>query len=247
MIDDQIKALSSLGKSDAEYRLGPGDLIEVGVFGVENFRHTLRISASGVIKLPLLDPITAAGLTPAELEQRLTVLLDGEVIKNPQVSVFVKEYRSQAVYVLGAVQKPGQYQITLQLKIVDVLSMAGGLQPTAVDEAVIQRRSPDGDDQIIKVNLRELLEKGDLALNVVVRGGDVIHIQERLPQTVYVIGEVNRGRRVSAASQTGSSHQSDVCLGRGADEDGEDERRHSDAIQRHRENGRNCRSISRRF
>ena len=129
-LDEQIKALSSLGKSDAEYRLGPGDLIEIGVFGVENFRHTLRISASGVIKLPLLDPVTAAGLTAAELEERLTALLDGEVIKNPQVSVFVKEYRSQTVYVLGAVQKPGQYQITLQLKIVDVLSMAGGLQPT---------------------------------------------------------------------------------------------------------------------
>ena len=131
-------------------------------------------------------------MTAAELEERLTVLLDGEVIKNPQVSVFVREYRSQAVYVLGAVHRPGQYQITLQLKIVDVLSMAGGLQATAVDEAVIQRRSPEGDDQVIKVNLRELLEKGDIALNLVVRGGDVIHIQERLPQTVYVIGEVNR-------------------------------------------------------
>ena len=70
--------------------------------------------------------------------------------------------------------------------------MAGGLQPNAVDEAVIQRRYPEGGDEIIKVNLQELLEKGDMALNVVVRGGDVIHIQERLPQTVYVIGEVNR-------------------------------------------------------
>ena len=143
-LDDRIKSLSSLGKTDAEYRLGPGDLIEISVFGVENFRHTLRISASGVIKLPLLDPITAAGLTPAELEQRLTSLLNDDVIKNPQVSVFVKEYRSQSVYVLGAVRSPGQYQITLQLKIVDVISMAGGLQSNAVDEAVIQRRSADG-------------------------------------------------------------------------------------------------------
>jgi polysaccharide biosynthesis/export protein len=190
-LDDRVKSLNSLGKTDAEYRLGPGDLIEIGVFGVENFRHTLRISASGVIKLPLLDPITAAGLTPAELEQRLTAVLDGDVIKNPQVSVFVKEYRSQSVYVLGAVRTPGQYQITVQLKIVDVISMAGGLQSNAVDEAVIQRRSAEGGDQIIKVNLRDLLEKGDLALNVVVRGGDVVHIQERLPQTVYVVGEVN--------------------------------------------------------
>jgi polysaccharide export outer membrane protein len=93
---------------------------------------------------------------------------------------------------LGAVRNPGQDQITLQLKIVDVLSMAGGLQSNAVDEAVIQRRSAEGGDEIIKVNLQELLEKGDLERNVVVRGGDVIHIQERLAQTVYVVGEVNR-------------------------------------------------------
>ena len=191
-LDDRLKSLSSLGKNDAEYRLGAGDLIEIGVFGVDNFRHTLRISASGLIKLPLLDPIAAAGLTPAELETKLTSLLDGEVIKNPQVSVFVKEYRSQSVFILGAVRNPGQYQITLQLKIVDVLSMAGGLQSNAVDEAVIQRKSPEGGDELIKVNLQELLEKGDLERNVVVRGGDVIHIQERLAQTVYVVGEVNR-------------------------------------------------------
>jgi polysaccharide export outer membrane protein len=192
-LDDRIKAMSALGKTDAEYRLGPGDLIEIGVFGVDNFRQSLRINASGIIKLPLLDPVKAAGLTPMELEQRLTELLKADVIKDPQVSVFVKEYRSQSVYVLGAVRTPGQYQITLQLKIVDVLAMAGGLQSNAVDEAVIQRPTADGGEEVIKVNLKDLLEKGDLAQNVVVRGGDVVHIQERLAQTVYVIGEVVRG------------------------------------------------------
>src|SRR5712691_7267947 len=93
-VNERLAQLSSLGRTDLEYRLGPGDLIEVSVFGVDSFRHTLRISASGAIKLPLVDPITAAGLTPAELEQRLATVLDGEVIRNPQVSVFVKEYRS---------------------------------------------------------------------------------------------------------------------------------------------------------
>lgn len=191
--DERVKSLSSVGgKADAEYRLGAGDLIEVSVFGVDSFHHTLRISASGTVKLPLLDPVEAAGLTPAELEQRLTALLDGEVIKNPQVSVFVKEYRSQSVYVLGSVKNPGQYQIALQLKIVDVIAMAGGVNSNAVDEAVIQRGGPEGGGEEIKVNLRDLLEKGDLAQNVVVRGGDVVHIQERLAQTVYVIGEVNK-------------------------------------------------------
>ena len=190
-LDDRIKALSSLGKTDAEYRLGPGDLIEIGVFGVDNFRHTLRISASGIIKLPLLDPITAAGLDAggarAAADRRSSTTTSSRIRRCRCSSRNTARSRSTSS---GRCATPGQYQITLQLKIVDVLSMAGGLQPNAVDEAVIQRRSADGGEEIIKVNLTELLEKGDLALNVVVRGGDVIHIQERLAQTVYVIGEV---------------------------------------------------------
>ena len=124
-LDERLKALRSVSTpgADAEYRLGPGDLIEVSVFGVNDFRHTVRVSASGAVKLPLIDPVTVSGLTPTELEQKLTTLLQDEVIKDPHVSVFVKEYRSQPVVVLGAVKSPGQYQITLQLKIVDVLSM----------------------------------------------------------------------------------------------------------------------------
>jgi polysaccharide export outer membrane protein len=191
-LNDRLPAAAVLPHADAEYRLGAGDLIEVSVFGVEAFRHTIRVNASGVIKLPLLDPIPAAGLTPAELEQRLTALLDVEVIKNPQVSVFVKEYRSQPIYLLGAVRTPGQYQITLQMRIVDAISLAGGLGANAGDEAVIQRPSPDGSEQLIKVDLKELLEKGDLQRNVIVQGGDVIHIKERIAETIYVIGDVNR-------------------------------------------------------
>ena len=190
--DDRLKSFAALPKADAEYRLGAGDLIEIGVFGVDEFRHTMRINSSGVIKLPLVEAITAAGLTPAELEQRLTSLLEADVIKNPQVSVFVKEDRSQPVYVLGAVRNPGQYQITLQMRIVDAISMAGGVTPVAGDAAVIQRTSRDGGEQMINVNLKEILEKGDLARNVIVQGGDVIHIKDRVIETVYVIGEVNR-------------------------------------------------------
>ena len=193
-LDERLKALRSVSTpgADAEYRLGPGDLIEVSVVGVNDFRHTVRVSASGAVKLPLIDPVTVSGLTPTELEQKLTTLLQDEVIKDPHVSVFVKEYRSQPVVVLGAVKSPGQYQITLQLKLVDALSLAGGLQPTADDEAVIQRVSANGAEEIIKIDLRELLEKANMNLNVVVRGGDVIHIRERVTQTVYILGEVNR-------------------------------------------------------
>jgi polysaccharide export outer membrane protein len=192
-LNKRIQSLAALPTTNADYRLGPGDLIEIRVFGVSSMDQTVRISAAGTIKLPILDAVVASGLSAAELERRLATLLEEDIIKDPQVSVFVKEYRSQPVTVLGAVKSPGQFQIMLQLRIVDVISMAGGLQPNAGDEAMIQRPSPDGvNDEIIRVDLRELLEKGDLRLNTVVRGGDVVHIRERDDQYVYIVGELNR-------------------------------------------------------
>jgi polysaccharide export outer membrane protein len=172
------------------------------VFGVETFRHTLRVNGSGVIKVPLLDPITVAGMTTTEIEAQLRSRLERDLIRNPQVSVFVTEYRSQPVYVLGSVQKPGQYQITLPLKLVDAISLAGGLQPTAGDEVTVQRVSAEGAEQNFTVNLTDLLEKGDLSRNVAVQGGDIIHIRERATETIYVIGEVNRaGAFIKPAKQ----------------------------------------------
>jgi polysaccharide biosynthesis/export protein len=192
-LNSRINSMAALPATSADYRLGPGDLIEIRVFGVAQLDQTLRISAAGTIKLPIVDQITAAGLSAAELERRIAERLHGEVVRDPQVSVFVKEYRSQPVTVLGAVRNPGQFQVSLQLRLVDILSMAGGLQPNASDEAMIQRPSPNGtDDEILKVDLRELLERGDLRLNMAMRGGDVIHIRAREDKFVYVVGELNR-------------------------------------------------------
>jgi polysaccharide export outer membrane protein len=106
--------------------------------------------------------------------------------------VFVKEYRSQPVYVLGAVKSPGQYLITGQMRIVDAISMAGGVQSPADDEVTIQRPLADGGETSIPVNLSKILETGDLQENVYVQGGDVINVKQHPVETVYVIGEVNR-------------------------------------------------------
>ena len=192
-LNGRIQSIAALPTSNADYRLGPGDLVEIRVFGVAQLDQTLRISATGTIKLPIVDQITAAGLSAAELERKIAERLQGEVVKDPQVSVFVKEYRSQPVTVLGAVKSPGQFQVTMQLRLVDILSMAGGLLPNAGDEAMIQRPSVNGtDDEILKIDLRELLENGDLRLNMAMRGGDVIHIRSREDKFVYVVGELNR-------------------------------------------------------
>ena len=205
----------SFNAGSTDYRLGAGDLITVDVFGIEGFGRNLRISSTGTVTLPYVGVIQAAGLTTAQLEEQLSKTLDGRYIKNPQVSVFVVEYRSQSVFVLGAVQKPGQYQVTSPLRLIDAIGLAGGLNLEAADNfAIIQKKgatrgpgaeksasavpgtanpAPAGEKtDSIRVNLKDLLENGNMALNVPIAGGDVVQVPERQIARFYVVGDVNR-------------------------------------------------------
>ena len=119
-------AQSSPSTAKREYRIGSEDLIEVTVFEVPELSRTVRVSASGEISLPLIGAVKAAGLSPVELEQSLTDALRRSYVKDPQVSVFLKEYRSDPVSVVGAVKMPGLYQIQTERRLIELLAMAQG-------------------------------------------------------------------------------------------------------------------------
>jgi polysaccharide biosynthesis/export protein len=202
----QAPALST-NLSARDYVLGPGDMVDIAVFGVGDFRHEVRVSSSGTITLPLVGRITVDGLTAEELEKRVTAMLtELKLVKDPQVTVFIKEYRSQPVYVLGAVTTPGQYMITHRLRLLDAISLAGGIDTRRADDyLVIQRRppattseassgaaDPNHSGQVDRIDLKKLLEGGDASLNVTVQGGDIVQVPERKIEVFYVVGEVVR-------------------------------------------------------
>ena len=190
---------SSLGVGSSDYRLGGGDLIEISAYGVKDFQHTVRISASGVVKLPLLGQVSVTGKTAGDLEKHLEDLLRADLIQDPTVSVFVVEYKARMIFVLGAVRQPGQYQVIKRLRVIDVLTMAGGLDQNAGDELLIQHQRPtavaaaDGQQTgvIRRIDLKALLTDGDLELNVALEDGDVITVPEKIVDYYYVVGEVN--------------------------------------------------------
>lgn len=213
--NERLRELSVLdsGFAGQNYRLGPGDLLEITVFGVDEFSRTYRISESNTITMPHLGKVSAGGITGEELESSIAELLTiGGLVNEPMVSVFIKEYRSQPVYVLGAVAKPGQYMITHQLTLIDLLAMAGGLDPgRAANYALVQRpqsgpasaaesaanllNPPDqveSDSDVLRVDLEAMLKEGDLSLNLSVQGGDVIHVPARRVDYYYVVGDVVR-------------------------------------------------------
>jgi len=108
-----------------DYKIGPEDLIEISVFEEEKLNKTVRVSSQGNISLPLLGILRVRGLTSNELEKEIRELLAEKYFQDPHVSVFIKEYRSQRISVIGAVEKPGPYDVTGQKTILGILGMAG--------------------------------------------------------------------------------------------------------------------------
>jgi polysaccharide export outer membrane protein len=196
-----MSALSSKRELYRDYKIGPEDLLEISVFEDEKLNKIVRVSSQGNISLPLLGILKIKGLTANELEKEIRDLLAEKYFQDPHVSIFIKEYRNQRISVIGAVEKPGVYDVTGQKAILDILAMAGGLKedagqllflirPPKFEDETAQTKK-DSDDQPPKtfmIDLEGLLVKGDLTLNLPLIHGDVINIP--ISGKIFVGGQV---------------------------------------------------------
>jgi polysaccharide export outer membrane protein len=189
-----LLASSLFAQVQTDYSIGIGDLLTIDVLGVQDFSREVRVNAAGNIPMPFIGEIHVQGLTPAKAQETLAARLNPEYVRNPQVSVLIKEPRSRTFSVIGAVQKPDQYQIIQPITLVAALSGAGGLNfQKAGDAALIQRsyENPDSPYQI-EVNLKKLLFEGDMSLDLPIMPGDVVNVPVRVDTSVYVIGDVTK-------------------------------------------------------
>jgi polysaccharide biosynthesis/export protein len=175
--------------SAADYLIGPEDLLEVTIFQAKELDSAVRVSASGYIRLPLIEKVHAEGMTVYELEQSLREKLK-KYLSDPEVSVFVKEYRSQQIMVLGSVQKPGVFYVSGQRSVLDLLSLAGGLDDNAGDVCILQKTSfaTEGEGNNIVIDLTQLLS-GKVTYNLPLHSGDVILVPRS--GVFFVDGAVN--------------------------------------------------------
>src|ERR1700746_2876182 len=137
-----------------EYAIGPEDVLDISVVEGQEMNREVPVSASGEISLPLLGAVRAAGLTPRELETALEEALRQKYMRDPHVSVFVHEMQSHPVSVLGAVRKPGVFQVRGSKPLLEILSLAEGLADDAGETAIIVRgaglqNSTSSDAQIV--------------------------------------------------------------------------------------------------
>lgn len=211
MQDDRQLSFLRIGGHSRDYELGPGDVVEIKIVGLTGFDQVERVSNSGRIVLPMLGEILAGGMTAGELENTVAARLEKEkLIKAPEVLVYITEYRAKPVFVLGEVDRPGQYIMTQQLSVVDAILLAGGLDFTAARFGYLHRRPSDSrslglgqsdengtpktqsEAEVTKIDLQPLKEGGIIQPNIVMRRGDVLFVPKRKVDVYYVVGDVGR-------------------------------------------------------
>jgi polysaccharide biosynthesis/export protein len=173
-----------------EYIIGPRDLLEIKVFELPDLNQTVRVSEDGSITLPLLNNVVIGGMSKDAAEIKLTRLLADKFVKNPHVSVFIKEYQSRLVSLIGAIEKPGVYELVGRQNLLQMISKAGGVKENASNRLFVLREGKSGNPAMIAVDLEDLLANGNPILNIPLQAGDVINIPVDKSIRVFVFGEV---------------------------------------------------------
>ncbi|MEN6440746.1 MAG: polysaccharide biosynthesis/export family protein [Syntrophobacter sp.] len=200
-----LKHAAMMQKPDfTDYKVGPEDLLQVNFLDAEKLTSEARVNGQGYIRLLLVNDVKVSGLTPVEISRKLARLYKaGDFLRNPQITVAVKEFRHQRVAVTGAVNKPEYYSLIGPRYLLDVLGMAGGLSDKAGEVVHVMRpqnvasgRSDAvGGPQLAEadtmvVDLNRLLLKGEVTLNISIQNGDVVFVP--FAQTAYVLGAVTK-------------------------------------------------------
>ena len=173
-----------------EYKIGPKDLLEISVFGLNELNQTVRVSEDGKITLPLVGEVAVDGLTKSELEKKLTTLLEAKYLQNPQVTIFIKEYQSKRVSVMGAVGKPGDYELLGRQTLLQILSQAGGLTRDAAKEIIVMRQLQDGSSVSHHISIDDLILRGDPKFNILIEPNDIINVPVDMTVVIYLFGQV---------------------------------------------------------
>jgi len=191
------------------YRIGPRDVLTLTVYAGGEKQHEVDLSVSslGIIHIPFIGPVKAEGLTISQLAPLITKPLAKDYFVNPEVNILIKEYHSLQYYISGAVSSPGLYEMNSEATLMELIAKAGGVLSERGNLAYILRSATDqikagekignllNQKKSINVDLKRLLDKGDMSQNLVLRSGDMVYIPLQKAfklgeSKVYVGGEV---------------------------------------------------------
>lgn len=194
-----------------EYRIGAGDILTITVWehpeltipsgsfrGAEESGNVVK--SDGSVFYPYAGTLHVAGLTTSQIKELVTKRLSS-VIKKPQVDVRVAAFKSQRIYVSGAVEQPGIAPITnVPLTLIDAIEQRGGLADDAAWKSIQLTR----EGRTLTISLRPLFENGAWSKNILLQHGDLVHVPRNDADKVFVLGEVNRPQGITM-SRTGTT------------------------------------------
>ncbi len=160
--------------------VGPGDVFEVSVLGEKDLVKEYRVQPDGSVDFPYLDRVVVRDLEPQQIEERIKAeLVERKILTNPQVTLVVKQYNSKKVSVIGAVQKPGSLPWTEGMKLIDAISLAGGLTQLANGDHVRLTRIVSGNQTATATVSVDDISEGRMA-DLLLQAGDTIKVDQRL-------------------------------------------------------------------
>ncbi|MGA2859324.1 MAG: polysaccharide biosynthesis/export family protein [Candidatus Sulfotelmatobacter sp.] len=166
--------------------IGPGDEVEITVYGTPDLSGKTRVSADGNISMPLIDYVRIAGLSSSEAEAAIAAKLrENNILNDPHVSVYVKEYNSSGISVAGEVTRPGVYSALGPHRLFDILQTAGGLSERASGSVTISHKGNEENPATVELSK----DPAEMARsNVELHPGDTVFAAKAA--MVYVLGEV---------------------------------------------------------
>jgi polysaccharide biosynthesis/export protein len=165
---------SADGSADSTFVIGPSDVLAISVWKEPEITRAVTVRRDGKISLPLVGELVASGLTTKQLQQTITEKLQS-FLASPEVTVIVQEAKSKSVTVIGQVLKPGSYDLSKSMKVLDVLALSGGFRDFAkVTKIFVVRTAPDGSVQQLKFDYKRVIKGRDLTENIELQPNDTI-------------------------------------------------------------------------
>lgn len=169
------EAAAAEAKAGGAYEIGPEDLLEISVWREKDLQREVLVRPDGWITFPLVGPLLAAGKTTQQLQAELSERLQ-KYIPDPVVTVTVQKIQGLKVFVLGRVEKPGEYMVGRYVDVLQALSLAGGLTPFANEDEIKILRRENGQERVIPFNYSEVARGRKLEQNIRLRAGDIVMV-----------------------------------------------------------------------
>ena len=157
----------------ADYLIGPEDILTIVFWREKDLSSDVVVRPDGRISLPVLQDVNAAGLTPEQLRDALTKTAE-RFVEDPNVTVIVKEINSRRVFITGQVAKPGPYNVTSPMTVVQLIAFAGGLLEYADGEKILIMRTENSNPTSFRFNYKDVREGKNLKQNIQLKPGDTV-------------------------------------------------------------------------